>query len=68
MKVTLTHDGRAEFAVTIENVSGAGNNQPSRQNAANTGVDENGTVAVEESANAHVPSIAEMIRVTITTN
>ncbi|RIV34258.1 hypothetical protein D2V08_09530 [Flagellimonas lutimaris] len=52
----------------VDEYSGAGNNQAPRQNAANTGADENGNVAMEESANAHVPSVAEMIKVTITTN
>ncbi|MER3316706.1 MAG: spondin domain-containing protein [Allomuricauda sp.] len=52
----------------VDEYSGAGNNQPPRQDAANTGTDENGTVAMEESANAHVPAVAEMIKVTITTN
>ncbi|RPG36800.1 MAG: hypothetical protein CBB72_003570 [Muricauda sp. TMED12] len=52
----------------VDEYAGAGNNQPPRQNGADTGAEENATVGVEETAGAHVPLIADMVRVTITAN
>jgi len=52
----------------VDEYAGAGNNQPTRQVAADTGEEENGTIAIEQTAGAHVPTIDQMIRVTITAN
>ncbi len=52
----------------VDEYAGAGNNQPPRQSSANTGANENETIVVEETAGAHVPSVTEMIKVTITAN
>jgi len=48
--------------------SGAGNDQAPRQTGANTGTDENGNVVEESNLSANVPSISNMIRVTISSN
>ena len=34
----------------------------------NSGVDENGNTVIETNAGSHVPSVSEMIKVTITSN
>ncbi len=47
--------------------AGAGNNQPPRQSAANTGQEENGTIATEMGTD-NVPSISDMVKVTISSN
>lgn len=52
----------------VDEYAGAGNNQPTRQVAADTGEEENGTIAIEQTVGAHVPTIDQMIRVTITAN
>ncbi|MEE9371689.1 MAG: spondin domain-containing protein [Saprospiraceae bacterium] len=48
--------------------AGAGNNQAPRQSGANMGAPENGNVMLESSAGAHVPSVANMIKVTLAAN
>ncbi len=52
----------------VDEYAGAGNNQPLRQTGANTGTDENGTVAIETAASANVPNINTLVKVTITAN
>ena len=48
--------------------AGAGNDQAPRQAGPNTGDAENGTVERETSAGSHVPSVSDMVKVTITAN
>ncbi len=48
--------------------AGAGNNQPVRQTGANTGDSENGNVTVETSPSSNLPTVVDMIKVTITSN
>ncbi len=52
----------------VDEYAGAGNNQPVRQAGANTGEDENGNVVEETEAGMHVPAVAGLIKVTITSN
>ncbi len=52
----------------VDEYPGAGNNQPLRQTAMNTGADENATVAVETNVGAHVPMLSNYIKVSISTN
>jgi len=52
----------------VDEYAGAGNYQPVRQSGANTGMDENGNAMSEVYLNANVPSIDNMIKVTITAN
>lgn len=52
----------------IDEHAGSGNNQPPRQMGSNSGVDENGNTVIETNAGSHVPSVSEMIKVTITSN
>ncbi|WP_420321659.1 spondin domain-containing protein [Flagellimonas sp.] len=52
----------------VDEYPGAGANQAPRQSGPNTGTDENGYVALEDNIPANVPSIADMIRITITAN
>ncbi|HHH50351.1 MAG TPA: hypothetical protein ENK52_05170 [Saprospiraceae bacterium] len=51
----------------VDEFAGAGNNQPLRQSGPNTGMDENGTVKMA-SPGAHVPSVGNLVKVTITAN
>lgn len=46
--------------------AGAGNKQPVRQATANSGTPENELVAEETAPGSHVPSVANMIKITIT--
>ncbi|MBR9778096.1 MAG: hypothetical protein GYB55_24935 [Cytophagales bacterium] len=45
--------------------AGAGNNQPLRQSEPNTGIDEEGIVSMEANPSDNIPSITEMVKVTI---
>ena len=49
----------------VDEYAGAGINQPVRQSAANTGVDEDGTIGRETNASSNVPEVAEMVKITI---
>ena len=49
----------------VDEYSGAGLNQPPRQSGANTGTNENETVKVETNTGSNVPSISDMIKITI---
>ena len=51
----------------VDEFAGAGNNQPVRQSGPNTGMDENGKVKMA-SPGAHVPSVGNLVKVTITAN
>lgn len=51
----------------VDEYAGAGNNQAPRQTGANTGADENGKVKMA-SPGAHVPSVGNLVKVTITAN
>ncbi len=59
-KVTL-YDAGTE----VDEYAGAGNNQPLRQSGPNTGMDENGKVAIENSVSDNVPSVSNMLKVTL---
>ena len=52
----------------MDEYPGAGPNQPVRQSGANTGLDENGMVALENDLPANVPAIESMIKITISSN
>ena len=52
----------------VDEYAGAGNSQPVRQMGANSGVDENGTAMTEVYLDNNVPTISDMIKVTITAN
>jgi hypothetical protein len=52
----------------VDEYAGAGNNQPARQTAANTGATENSNTIEEAMPSLNVPSMSNMIKVTITTN
>jgi len=52
----------------VDQYVGAGKDQAPRQNGANTGADENGNTEMEVNMGAHVPSVADMIKVTVTAN
>ena len=60
MKVKL-YDAGTE----TDEYAGAGNNQPPRQAAPDTGPDENGNVEAETSPGDHVPAVADIVKVTI---
>lgn len=51
----------------VDEYPGAGNNQPLRQAAANTGAGENGNVVVETNPQ-NVPQVSDLVKVTITRN
>ena len=55
------YDGGTE----IDQYAGAGSNQPVRQSGANSGADENGVVETETKPSSNVPTISEMVKVTI---
>ncbi|EPR69573.1 spondin domain-containing protein [Cyclobacterium qasimii] len=50
----------------VDEYAGAGNSQPLRQAAANTGIDEGAVVNMETNPSANVPLISDMVKVTIT--
>ncbi len=60
--------GLYDAGTEVDEYAGAGNNQPLRQSGPNTGMDEQADVQLETAAGAHVPSIADMLEVTIQVN
>lgn len=46
--------------------AGAGKNQPLRQAGPNTGIDEGGIISIEANPTNNIPTLAEMVKVTIT--
>ncbi|WP_282053427.1 spondin domain-containing protein [Maribacter luteus] len=49
----------------IDQYAGAGSDQPARQNGANSGADENGVVETVTNPSSNVPTISDMVKVTI---
>lgn len=71
--VALSGDITAQLKVydsgtEVDEYAGAGINQAPRQSGANTGTAENGVVAEETSLSGNVPTISNMVRVTISVN
>lgn len=52
----------------VDEYAGAGLHQAPRQSGANSGPDESGLVEVENDAGSHVPTVSNMVRVTISHN
>ncbi|MBB3699935.1 spondin domain-containing protein [Flammeovirga yaeyamensis] len=52
----------------LDEYAGAGNYQAPRQPSANSGMDENGVVSIENDLSSNVPDLSQMVRVTITAN
>ena len=52
----------------VDEYPGAGNNQALRQSGPNTGTDENGVVEIVTNPGNRVPSVSEMVKVTISSN
>ena len=52
----------------VDQYAGAGKDQPVRQDAANTGDAENSNVIAEINVVNHVPSLENMVRITISSN
>jgi hypothetical protein len=52
----------------VDEYPGAGNNQALRQSGPNTGIDENGVVEIVTNPGNRVPSVSEMVQVTISLN
>lgn len=69
----ITGDVTAAMAIydagtEVDEYPGAGPNQAPRQAGPNTGMDENGMVALETNLPANVPALEDIIRITITVN
>ncbi len=52
----------------VDEYAGAGKNQPLCQSSSNAGDDEQATVMPETAAGAHVPAVADMLKITIEAN